>query len=216
MNKYKSMAILQDSPSSGSGLLAIFCDLLPEDQIDFHPWLTEDMFPARLNIGFKSCASFKLIEGDGSEFVTLYEVPSVGYLYDKPYQQLRDNRLPRDASFHKKFIKPNRYTLSWVGPEKSINQHGFAEFININLFDIQDKYNDLFNSFYITRYLPSVANNNELTSVRRYLSLEGAHKNFILEESADKKILSNSVLSFKELFSKNKINSIYKRIIQSI
>ena len=71
-------------PDNGSSMLAVFCDLTIEDQKDFLPWLKEDMFPACLNIGFKSCASYNLIEGNCSDFVTLYEVQSLGDLYDSP------------------------------------------------------------------------------------------------------------------------------------
>lgn len=209
------MSVLQENPSSGSGLLAIFCDLTTEDQLEFYPWLTEEMFPARRNIGFKSCASFRLIDGHGSEFLTLYEVPNVGYLYDKPYQQLRENRSVKDRSYHKKFINPKRYILSWVGPEKNNGTYGFSEYLNINRFDVLNKHNELFNSYFITRYLPTVINDNELISIRRYVSIEGEHKNFVIEEYDEKNNLSNSVLGSNELFSENRITSKYKRIIQS-
>ena len=53
------MIKLTNKPANGSGLLAIFCDLDPKDQKEFYPWLVNEMFPARLKIGFNSCASFK-------------------------------------------------------------------------------------------------------------------------------------------------------------
>ena len=86
------MLKLTNKPINGSGLLAIFCDLNIEDQKEFHPWLLNEMFPAILEIGFNSCASFEKIGGDGQKFLTLYEVDNIVYLYDKPYQKLRENQ----------------------------------------------------------------------------------------------------------------------------
>ena len=97
------MLKVSDMPNNGSAMLAIFCDLSPEDQSQFRPWLLEDMFPARLKIGFRNCASFDLVKGEGPEFVTLYETPSLGHLYDVPYRALRELRTPRDAAYHKNF-----------------------------------------------------------------------------------------------------------------
>ena len=76
---------LTDKPINGSGLLAIFCNLDEGDQKEFHPWLLNEMFPARLKIGFKSCASFEKINGDGQKFLTLYEVDNIVYLYDSDF-----------------------------------------------------------------------------------------------------------------------------------
>jgi hypothetical protein len=51
----------QNAPSRGTGILAMFVDLDPEPLAEFRPWLVEDMFAARLDIGFHACARYDLI-----------------------------------------------------------------------------------------------------------------------------------------------------------
>ena len=147
------MIKLINKPANGSGLLAIFCDLDPIDQKEFHPWLLNEMFPARLKIGFNSCASFKKISGDGQKFLTLYEVDNIVSLYDRPYQKLRENRSPLDTKFHESFINPSRYILSLIPPLIEKDHSGFLDYVkitreNIARTDIQ-KYHSNFISIYI-------------------------------------------------------------------
>ena len=125
------MIKLTNKPANGSGLLAIFCDLDPKDQKEFHPWLLNEMFPARLKIGFNSCASFEKISGNGQKFLTLYEVDNIVYLYDRPYQKLRENRSPLDTKFHESFINPSRYILTLIAPLIEKDHSGFLDYIKI-------------------------------------------------------------------------------------
>ncbi len=46
------------------GLLAIFCDMGDQWREEFRHWLKEDMFPARVGIGFPACASYDVIPGE--------------------------------------------------------------------------------------------------------------------------------------------------------
>ena len=118
--------MIRDVALGGTGLLVIFCDLADSDKLDFRPWLSEDMFTARVNIGFNACASFDKVQGEGLEFVAMYEMPSLKHLYGEFYQALRRVRNPRDAEYHNKFQNPERYTLNWAGPEFSSMVTGFA------------------------------------------------------------------------------------------
>ena len=208
------MRKLQHKPGNGSGLLAIFCDLAAVDQADFRPWLIEDMFPARQKIGFKDCASFNLIDGKGSEFVTLYETPSIGHLYGLPYQNLRQTRNPRDQNYHNKFQSPQRYTLNWVGPEISKKINGFSKYIIISRFDLKDWLIPDFNIWFVCTYIPSLLNTKNIVGLRRFISLEGPHKNFVIKE-----ILKPQKSDVDNLRSENKkfethITGTYERIIQ--
>lgn len=85
------MSKLRDSPRSYSGLFAIFCDLDEPDPFGFRPRLRENMFPLRKAIAFNAYASYDSLAGDGQQFLNLYEMPSLGYLYGDPYQTLRRN-----------------------------------------------------------------------------------------------------------------------------
>ncbi|MDE0779508.1 MAG: hypothetical protein OSB67_02030 [Alphaproteobacteria bacterium] len=179
------MSNLKDSPESGSGLLAIFCDLDEPDRADFRPWLSEDMFPTRNAIGFNTCASYDLIAGNGQQFVTLYEMPSLGHLYGEPYQALRQTRGPRDAAYHAKFRNPDRYTLAWVGPElvcAAGNVQDLAPFIQMDRFDLHESDVQTFNIWFVTVYLPSIAQLSYNVRVRRYLSMEGGIAHVVLHE----------------------------------
>jgi len=209
------MLKLSQIPNNGSSMLAIFCDLDAKDQTDFRPWLAEDMFPARLNIGFNNCASFDLIQGDGCEFVTIYEVPTLGHLYDIPYQELRRKRKPRDAEYHKKFQNPERYALTWVGPEISSKKSGFAPYVSIQRFDIKENLVEEFNAWFVSSYIPSVLESKNTVSLRRYISVEGPHKNFIIQEFSDSNISSDNEISIEKTVFGINILATYKRIIQS-
>ncbi|MBT5570830.1 MAG: hypothetical protein HOJ90_06385 [Alphaproteobacteria bacterium] len=182
------MSEILNTPQSGTGLLAIFCDLDEPDRSDFRPWLGEDMFPARMTIGFNACASYDLIAGDGQQFVTLYEMPSLGHLYGEPYQALRRTRSPRDAAYHEKFRNPDRCTLAWAGPELSSaggNIQSLAPLIQIDRFDLKEGDVQTFNIWFVTKYLPLIAQQAEAIRVRRYLSMEGSVAHMVLHEFTD-------------------------------
>lgn len=196
---------LTDKPINGSGLLAIFCNLNEKDQKEFHPWLLNEMFPARLKIGFNSCASFEKIDGDGQKFVTLYEVDNIVYLYDKPYQKLRENRSPLDAKFHKSFLNPSRYTLQLIPPSIEKDQKGFLNYIkisrqNINSFDIQKYYSNFISNIHDQNTLP----------IRRYINVEGEHNNFTIIESDEIDKLNEHQVDNDLSSYDNKINALYE------
>lgn len=175
-----------DTTPGGTGLLAVFCDLDDPDRADFRPWLQEDMFPARMAIGFNACASYDLIAGAGQQFLTLYEMPNLGYLYGEAYQALRRTREPRDAAYHQKFRNPDRYTLTWAGPELGTRTGGagsLASFIQIDRFDLAESDIQTFNFWFATEYLPTIERNRDDIRVRRYLSMEGPHPHVVLHES---------------------------------
>ena len=180
------MSEILDTTSGGTGLLAIFCDLDEADRADFRPWLGEDMFPARMAIGFTACASYDLIAGEGQQFLTLYEMPSLGHLYGEAYQGLRRQRNPRDAAYHQKFRNPDRYTLAWAGPELGATgggSGGLAPFIQIDRFDLAESDTQAFNIWFATEYLPAFTRQSDEMRVRRYLSMEGQLSHVILHES---------------------------------
>ena len=197
-------------------MLAIFCDLAIEDQADFRPWLTEDMFPARVQIGFDACASFDRISGEGPEFVTLYEMPSLGHLYGEPYQALRRVRKPRDAAFHEKFQNPERYTLSWSGPELSENTGKFAPHIYVDRFDLADSAAQDFNIWFVGTYLPALSKLSSISRVRRYISMEGTPKHFVLHEFSDGAILDTADWLSARSEMVEATSALYKCIVQTI
>jgi hypothetical protein len=183
--------MLNDRALGGTGLLAIFCDLADSDKPGFRPWLSEDMFPARIDIGFKACGSFDKIQGDGPEFVTMYEMPSLGHLYGEPYQALRRIRNPRDAAYHKKFQNPERYTLNWAGPELNFGGDGFSSYVAIDRFDLPKNATQEFNISFVCDYLPALERVPGVLRVRRYLSMEGTPAHFVLHEFSDIDVLEN-------------------------
>ena len=203
------MIKLTDKPANGSGMLAIFCDLDPKDQKEFHPWLLNEMFPARLKIGFNSCASFEKISGEGQKFLTLYEVDNITSLYDRPYQMLRENRSPLDAKFHTSFINPSRYILTLIPPLIEKDHSGFLDYVKITRETITGANVQKYHSNFITKI-----NNLNLLPLRRYITVEGEHDNFtIIEVEEINKIIGHDIDN-KISSSNNKIDAIYKRKIQ--
>ena len=203
------MIKLTNKPANGSGLLAIFCDLDPKDQKEFHPWLLNEMFPARLKIGFNSCASFEKLSGDGQKFLTLYEVDDIISLYDRPYQKLRENRSPLDTKFHESFINPSRYILTLIPPLLEKDHSGFLDYVKITRETITGANVQKYHSNFITKI-----NNLNLLPLRRYITVEGEHDNFtIIEADEINKIIyldiNNKISSLN-----NKIDALYKREIQ--
>lgn len=187
MSRSTLSATLSATPRSGTGMLAVFTDLAKQDQAAFRPWLVEEMFAARMAIGFHAAGSFDLVAGDGPEFVTLYDAPSLGDLYGEPYQGLRRVRSPMDAAYHKKFRNPDRFTLGWTGAE--ISQAGtgsrFMSDLFIDRFDLVDTTAQAFNIWFACDYLPSLAQLPGIARVRRYLTQEGSRAHFILHEFSD-------------------------------
>ena len=203
------MIKLTNKPANGSGLLAIFCDLDPKDQKEFHPWLLNEMFPARLKIGFNSCASFEKISGDGQKFLTLYEVDNIVYLYDRPYQNLRENRSPLDAKFHKSFQNPSRYILTLIPPSIDKDHSGFLDYIKITRQNISRTDIQTYHSNFITKI-----DHLDPLPLRRYITVEGEHRNFtIIEAKEINKIIDHDIDNEISSFS-DQIDALYKREIQ--
>jgi len=205
------MLKLTNKPINGSGLLAIFCNLNEEDQNEFHPWLLNEMFPARLKISFNSCASFEKIDGDGQKFLTLYEVDNIGYLYDKPYQSLRENRSSLDTKFHKNFLNPSRYTLQLISPSVEKGQKGFLNYIrvlrkNLNSADAQKYYSNFISDLH----------NNKILPIRSYINIEGEHNNFTIIESDEIDKLNEHQIDNDPTSYDNKIDAVYECKIQLI
>ena len=200
---------LTNKPVNGSGLLAIFCDLDPKDQKEFHPWLVNEMFPARLKIGFYSCASFEKISGDGQKFLTLYEVDNIVSLYDKPYQKLRENRSPLDTKFHERFINPSRYTLTLIPPSIEKDHSGFLDYVKITRETITGADVQKYHSNFIAKI-----NNLDLLPLRRYITIEGEHDNFTIIEAKEINKIIDHDIGNKILSSNNQIDALYKREIQ--
>ena len=203
------MIKLTNKPANGSGLLAIFCDLDPKDQKEFHPWLLNEMFPARLKIGFNSCASFEKISGNGQKFLTLYEVDNIVYLYDRPYQKLRENRSPLDTKFHKSFINPSRYILTLIPPLIEKDHSGFLDYVKITRETITGANVQKYHSNFITKI-----NNLNLLPLRRYVTVEGEHDNFTIIEAEEINKIIDLDIDNKISSSNNKIDALYKREIQ--
>jgi hypothetical protein len=209
------MIVLTDLPRGGSGMLAVFCDLAEKDQLDFRPWLSEDMFPARVDIGFTACASFDRVSGDGPEFVTLYEMPSLGHLYGEPYQALRRVRNPRDAAYHEKFQNPERHTYSWTGPELSLDADGFAPYLYVDRFDIENENTQAFNIWFVGRYLPALSALEGLVRVRRYLSMEGAPKHCVLYEFSERNVAERQEWQNARRKISNAISALYVNVVST-
>jgi len=203
------MIKLTNKPANGSGLLAIFCDLDPKDQKEFHPWLLNEMFPARLKIGFNSCASFEKISGDGQKFLTLYEVDNIVSLYDRPYQKLRENRSPLDTKFHKSFINPSRYILTLIPPLIEKDHSGFLDYVKITRETITGANVQKYHSNFITKI-----NNLNLLPLRRYVTVEGEHDNFTIIEAEEINKIIDLDIDNKISSSNNQIDALYKRKIQ--
>ena len=165
-----------ESENQSHGVLCIFCDLNSTDKIDFRPWLTEEMFPARINIGFNCCASFDLLEGSGPEFATLYKVTNQKFLYGDPYQNLRRDRLPRDIKFHKNFINPRRYILTPIQPNIGNFNQNFSQYLSIDEISILPENEEQFNIWYYTEYLPELESFSSNINHHRYISIEGTSK----------------------------------------
>ena len=155
------------------------------------------MMPARLRIGFPACASFDLLPGASGQsgtpepFVTVYEAASIGDLYGVPYQGLRANRDARDKAFHARFLRPARFTLSWVGPEL-VNGPASRGYAHVAVFDrfalptarVQD-----FNMWFVTEYLPSMEAVPGVRRVRRYFAMEGEPSHVVVHELEDETVL---------------------------
>ena len=203
------MIKLTNKPANGSGLLAIFCDLDPKDQKEFHPWLLNEMFPARLKIGFNSCASFEKISGNGQKFLTLYEVDNIVYLYDRPYQKLRENRSPLDTKFHESFMNPSRYILTLIPPLIEKDHSGFLDYVKITRENIARTDIQKYHSNFITKI-----NNLDLLPLRRYITVEGEHDNFTIIEAEEINKIIDLDIDNKISSSNNKIDALYKREIQ--
>jgi len=178
--------------AGGTGLLAVFVDLDVEDRAGFRPFLAEDMFPPRREIGFGPAASFDSIDGGTQQFLTLYVAPSLGDLYGAPYQVLRSQRGERDAAYHDKFRNQDRYVATWTGPEvSSLDPNQFASHLYVDRFDFSNDAIQEFNIWFACDYLPGMAEVPGVISVRRYLAVEGSPINIVLHELTDRSVVQD-------------------------
>lgn len=178
--------------AGGTGLLAVFVDLDVEDRPGFRPFLAEDMFPPRREIGFGPAASFDRIDRGSQQFLTLYVAPSLGDLYGAPYQMLRSQRGERDAAYHDKFRNQDRYVATWTGPEvSSPDPNQFTSHLYVDRFDLSDDAIQAFNIWFACDYLPGMAEIPGVISVRRYLAVEGSPVNIVLHELTDPSVVQD-------------------------
>ena len=188
--------MISDVAQMGTGMLAMFVNLNDEWQEEFRIWLQENMFTARLNIGFHACASYDLVnEANGVAspspyFLTVYETASLGVLYSEPYQDLRCERNQQDAAFHERFRDTERYTLAWVGPELAGGKPGFSKFVYVDRFDLNVGKAQQFNQWFVNVYLPACEEIKSLVRVRRYTAVEGSPRIFIFHEFEDSSALA--------------------------
>jgi hypothetical protein len=194
---------ISGTAQSGTGLLAVFCDLAPEWRTDFRPWLADDMFPPRVAIGFGPAASFDVIEDatlgavadperKPQAYVTCYVAPTLGDLYGAAYQSLRVKRAPRDAAYHQRMQNQARYAAAWVGPGIESDDRHFAPVIVIDRFDITPGEIQGFNIWYESEFLPACADIPGLKRLRRYLAMEGPERHHLVTEFASEQDLDDS------------------------
>lgn len=209
----EAATMLHSTPTGGSGLLALFCNLSPEWHVEFRQWLAEDMFPARRAICFPACASYDRLASDPApgaphRYLTLYEAPSLGDLYGAPYQRLREHRDARDTAFHARFQDLDRATLTWVGPELAKAQTpapsghrlasapGFSPILVVDRLIVAPGDLPAFNRWFVEHYLPACGHIQALDRVRRYLTMErvpddGA-RHLLLHEFRDETALADA------------------------
>jgi hypothetical protein len=181
-------------PQAGTGLLAVFCDLPEEWRDDFRPWLSDDMFPPRIAIGFGPAATFDAIPeidvggantgATPQAYLTCYVAPTVGDFYNAPYQGLRIERAPRDAAYHQRMENHARYSAAWVGSGIETADSNFAPVIVVDRFDVAPADLQTFNIWYETEYLPACAKLRGLKRLRRYITMEGAERHLLVSEFA--------------------------------
>ena len=220
--------MISDIATQGTGMLAMFVNLDQELHAEFRVWLEQDMFTARINIGFEACASYDLIPETNTDkeysqtFLTVYRTASLGVLYSKPYQRLREARDAKDAEFHEKFLDVERYTLSWVGPELSGETLEFAPLIYVDRFDVTDEDKQEFNKWFVGEYLPACEKIKSMTRLRRYTAMEG-FKNTLLFHEFDNVSAVNDKLweTLRERTSRDQIirrsggSAGYRRVISA-
>ena len=220
--------MISDIATQGTGMLAMFVNLDQEYRKEFRVWLKQDMFTARIKIGFEACASYDLLPGTdaGKErsqsFLTVYQTPSLGVLYSQPYQRLREVRDKKDAEFHKKFLDAERYTLSWVGPELASETREFAPLIYVDRFDVIDEDKEEFNKWFVSEYLPACEKIKSMTRLRHYTAMEG-FKNTLLFHEFDNVSAVNDKLweTLRERTSRDQIirrsggSAGYRRVISA-
>jgi hypothetical protein len=207
---------IRSSSAAGTGLLAIFVDLDVEDRPGFRPFLAEDMFPPRRNIGLGPMASYDLLEGDGQQFLTLYVAPSLGDLYSTPYQGLRDQRGARDALYHQKFRNQARYVAAWTGPEiPPIEPEHFSSHLLVDRIELSVDVTQAFNMWFAGEYMPALAEIPGVASVRRYLAVEGTPANLVLQEVSDPSVTHDAAwIELRDRFS-SATSGLYVRRISS-
>ncbi|MFC1665120.1 hypothetical protein ACFL17_05825, partial [Pseudomonadota bacterium] len=155
----------------------------------------------------------------GSPYVTLYEMPSLGHLYGGPYQALRRVRNPRDADYHQKFRNPERYTLSWTGPELGSEnrgrENGFAPYVHIDRFKLPEREVQTFNMWFVGNYLPSLAKIPEVIRTRRYLAMEGSPIHFVLHEFSHSTVVKGAEWKSLRTEFSGGTSGLYRRVIHA-
>lgn len=179
-------------PQAGTGLLAVFCDLPEKWRDDFRPWLSDEMFPPRIAIGFGPAATFDAIpeiavggaktDATPQAYLTCYVAPTVGDLYNAAYQGLRIERAPRDAAYHRHMVNHARYSAAWVGSGIETADQFFAPVIVVDRFDVAPADLQIFNAWYETEFLPACAKLRGLKRLRRYIAMEGTERHVIISE----------------------------------
>ena len=178
----------------GTGLLMVWVDGVPADQEDeFNRWYNEEHIAERLAIpGFLSATRYEAVKS-GPKYLACYELESSEVLKSPEYLRVREN-----ATEWTKRMQPvlqgnvyirNEYEM--IHPTAltdEIAQSGMAPALQIGRMDIPAEFEDEWNEWYNTVYVPNYMKVPGCIRGRRYRTVKGESSYLTVYEFEHEKV----------------------------
>lgn len=193
------------------GLLCVRSQPAADALEEFHAWYDEEHAPARTRIaGVRSADRFRRIDGDGPDWLAIYELESLSVLDRPDYRSLRERRSDREREVMARLLVLERSVYSLLS-SKGTRPAKPAPYLVANWMTPQEGAIDAFHDWYETEHVPMLLRQPAWLRARRYELVEGDVPRFLaLHEVADLSVFQS------EAYTRSQATATRARVMASL
>ncbi len=158
----------------GMGLLMVWTDVDEKYEEDFNKWYNMERIPSLLKVpGVLSAGRYMAVKG-APKYLAMYELEDVGILRTEAFLQVRYQSSPFSGSVIGRNFIMNGYRQ--IFPERLDGRFQTSEparVLQMGRISIPERYEEEFNEWYNTVYIPGYLQVPGVIAARRYIAEEG-------------------------------------------
>jgi hypothetical protein len=170
--------------ASGTGLLVVWTDVVPEYEAEFNAWYDQEHIPQLLGVpGFVTGRRYQAVEGK-PKYIALYELRDENALKSDAFRAVRESPTPWSQRITPQFRNTQR------GVFRQIFSHGNrpvkdAEFVLTVRLNTPADHDKDFNAWYNEDHVPALVGVPGVYCAHRYHAVEGDPKYLAVYEMGD-------------------------------